>query len=339
MTIRKIAAQAGVAASTVSLVLNNKPGVKKETREKIEELLLEHGYSIRKKSETAFNDREIKFVRYFSPKFRSEYTEDFYSGMLMGAERRAHELGLRFGLSSVTLDQLPHTLRSIEKRSDLTGVLFLASELTEEPIPYLLNFSRPIVMIDMPYQLEHHPFNTINMDNYGGISTAVHHLYTMGHRRIGFLRSTFGTGGLLSRYVAFCQIMQALNLEVHPEHIVQLDPWYEVAKGQMAEYLKNQPSLPTAFVAANDALAAGGIYALQQSGVRVPEDVSVIGYDDGTASSFVFPPLTTLHVNRTRIGELAVERLLSLFTTPDDAVVKSTVSVSLVERESIRDIR
>lgn len=336
MTIREIAKQNGVAASTVSLVLNNKPGVRKEVREKIAAVLLENGYSIRENAVKNAAHGEVKFIRYLSATHSRERNEDFFVGLLNGAEFRAHQLGFRFGLSSATADQLPGMLHTLENQQDLLGVILLASELSDNQMPHLLQFSRPIVTLDMPLPLEHYSLNGINTDNSGGIFAAVERLYALGHRTIGFLRAETEIGGLYGRYVAFRNAMDRLGLTVQPQHILRIDPQYEVAVRQMGEHLKSLSKLPTAFVAANDIIASGCLRALQKAGFQVPEDVSIVGFDDGAMSTFLCPSLTTLRINRARLGELAVERLAALNAKPDDVTIKSTISVSLVERESSR---
>ena len=338
MTVREIARQAGVAASTVSLVLNNKPGVRRETREKIAEMLLQNGYSIRESTAKPVMQGEIKFIRYLSITHSRERNEDFFVGLLNGAEQRAHKLGCKFSLNSATPDQLPGLLHTLAEQSDLMGIIFLASELSDEQIPHLLQFPKPLVMMDMPLQLEHYPFNGINTDNSGGIFSAMQHLYDMGHRKFGFLRGETEIGGLYSRYIAYLRAMESLNLPVDEQQILRIDPQYEVAIRQMQQHLKGHPTLPTVFMAANDIIAAGCVRALQQCGYQVPQDVSVVGFDDGAMSTFISPPLTTMRINRARFGQLAVERLIALHQNPDDVIVKSTISVSFIERESTRHL-
>ena len=172
MTVREIARQVGVAASTVSLVLNNKPGVRRETREKIVKVLLQNGYSIRENTAKPVTQGEIRFIRYLSITHSRERNEDFFVGLLNGAEQRAHELGHKFSLTNASPSQLPDLLHALAEQPDLIGIVFLASELSDEQIPYLLQFPKPLVMMDMPLQLEHYSFNGINTDNSGGIFSA-----------------------------------------------------------------------------------------------------------------------------------------------------------------------
>ena len=229
-------------------------------------------------------------------------------------------------------------MQSLETQPDLLGVIFLASELSDEQMPFLLQFSRPIVTLDMPITLEHYPLNGINTDNSGGVFSAIQQLYALGHCSIGFLRGETEIGGLYARYLAYRSVMASLGLPIREEYILRIDPQYEVAIQQMRRYLERRPPLPTAFMAANDIIAAGCVRAFQQSGYQIPQDVSIIGFDDGAMSTFISPPLTTMHINRIRTGELAVERLLALHNVPQDVVVKSAISVSLVVRESTQAV-
>ena len=338
MTVREIAQQAGVAASTVSLVLNNKPGVRRELREKITCMLLENGYTIRQDPPSPAAGGEIRFIRYLSATHCPERNEDFFAGVLGGTEQQASRLGHPLSLSSASPGQLGELLSSLEHQPNLLGVIFFASELTEEQVPLLLGFRKPLVAVDMPAHLEHHPINGVNTDNVGGIFSAMRYLYAHGHRSIGFLRAETELGGLNNRYMSYCNAMQAHGLAIQPEHVLRLDPQYDVATAQMQACLQGGPHLPTAWIAANDIIAAGAIRALQQAGFAVPEDVSVIGFDDGSICAFTSPPLTTMRINRARLGELAVDRLLALCRTPGDVVVKSTISVQLIERESVRPV-
>lgn len=336
MTVREIARQAGVAASTVSLVLNNKPGVRKEMREKITRMLLENGYTIRQSATASMMNGEIRFIRYLSATHCPERNEDFFTGVLSGTEQYASRLGYQLSLNSVSPSQLAELLGQLENNSHLLGVVFLASELTDEQIPPLLHFKKPLVAVDMPAHLEHYPLNGVNTDNVGGIFSAMQYLYAHGHRSVGFLRAETELGGLSNRYMSYCNAMQAHGLDVQPNHVLRLDPQYDVATEQMLRYLQTRPQMPTAWLAANDIIAAGALRALQQAGYHVPEEVSVIGFDDGSICTFTTPPLTTMRINRTRLGELAVDRLLALHKAPNDVVVKSTISVQLIERASVR---
>lgn len=340
MTVREIAKAVGVAPSTVSLVLNSKPGVRKDKRERIAALLRENGYEIRDNTAGVNSVKgEIKFIRYLAVNHSRERNEDFFVGLLNGAEIGARNLGYSLSLVSTTPSMLSSTLTSLEHQEDVVGAVLLASEMTGDQLPHIQFFTKPIVTLDMPLELDRWQINGINTDNYGGIDMAVKYLYDLGHRSIGFLKGETGIGGLDSRYQSFKSSMEDLGLTVNPEHVLNIDARYEVAIRQMTALLKSIKSLPTAFLAANDIIAAGCVRALCQVGYDVPKDVSVIGFDNGNMSTFISPPLTTVGINRQRMGELAVERVVELSKHPDDVVLKSVVSVSLIKRGSVSSPR
>ena len=284
MTIKEIAREAGVAMSTVSLVLNNKPGVRKETRARVAAFLVANGYTIREAAPAETGRGEIRFLRFIASNHISERNHEFFTDLLNCAER-------------------------------------------------LLHYPGPVELLDTP--LDYCPLNSINTDNVGGAFAAVQELYRQGHREIGFLRGEVEIGGMHGRYEGYCKAMQALGLTVNPSHVIRMDTIVEVAAKQMLSSLNGLDAMPTAFFACNDFIAAGAIRALLQVGYRVPEDISIIGFDDVQICSFVSPPLSTMRIDRSRMGELGVERLLALRQANKDDRLRCLMAVTPILRASI----
>ena len=165
--------------------------------------------------------------------------------------------------------------------------------------------------------------------------TSPQELYRQGHREIGFLRGEVEIGGMHGRYEGYCKAMQALGLTVNPSHVIRMDTIVEVAAKQMLSSLDGLDAMPTAFFACNDFIAAGAIRALLQVGYRVPEDISIIGFDDVQICSFVSPPLSTMRIDRSRMGELGVEHLLALRQANKDDRLRCLMAVTPILRASI----
>ena len=330
MTLREISDVAGVATSTVSLVLNNKPGVRKDTRDRITKLLLQNGYTIRN-TDSGDSKGEIKFLRYIASGHISERNEDFYVRLLNGAESRARQEGYNLSIANIGMDELPSFLSQLENQHNILGVLVLASELQKKDVPLFYNFSLPLIFLDR--QLDEANVNTLATSNIAGAYEAVHYLYSLGHRKIGMLRGQVDIGGIVERSVGYRRALRDLNLPYNENYIVDIDIIFNTAVKQMEEYLDAAEDLPTAFFAANDIIAAGCIRAIQDCGYRVPEDISVLGFDDGSICSFTSPPITTMRVPCDRIGAIAVERLLSIASGSQE-IIKSCVSTTLIERQS-----
>lgn len=333
MTIKEIAREAGVAMSTVSLVLNDKPGVRKETRERITGFLLANGYQIRTR-ETAENPGgEIRFLRLIASNHINERNHEFFTDLLNGAERCARQKGYDFSFSNVMADEMEAVLLELGSRENLAGVLMLASELKEENLSALLRYERPLVLLDCP--VEQGMLNCINTDNISGAYAAVGELYRQGHREIGFLRGEVEIGGMHSRYEGYRKAMHSLGLPIREEHIICVDTIVDVATEQLLARCKDAGRLPTAFFACNDLIGAGAVRAFQQMGYRVPEDISIIGFDDVQICSFVTPPLSTMRIDRFRMGELGVERLAALGRGSYDGTLRCFMAVTPVLRGSI----
>lgn len=330
MTIRKIAQQAGVAMSTVSLVLNNKPGVRRQTRERITALLLENGYVLRNQQPPG--RQEIKFIRYQSPQHMQERNEDFFVGILNGAEKRARLSGYSLSVTNAAHEQFFPLLHQLEEDERIAGIILLGSELRAKDAAPLTRLTLPLVSVDNRFQ--NLPINAITANNVDGSYDAVRYLYQLGHRKIGYLRGAFDIGGIPSREEGYRRAMKLLGLRIDPAHIIDIDLLFDTATEQMREHLKHTDNLPTAFFAANDIVAAGCERALQQAGYRVPEDISIVGFDDGAMSTFATPPLTTMRIDRMRMGEIAVSRLLDMISTQSHDVLKTELGVTLVERAS-----
>lgn len=330
MTIKDIAKEAGVAVSTVSLVLNCKPGVGLETRRRITQLLEKNGYSIRKKPDAFVKQGNLTFIRFLAENHLNERNGDFFSCILNGAEKYSRDSGYTLSLMNVTSSQFEFRLSQLE-RQDTDGIILLASELDSKGAALLSNHRIPVIAIDTP--IDYLPISSINSDDKGGAYAAVSYLYSLGHRSIGFLQGAVEIGGLSGRTEGFYQAMNDLSLPVREEHVIKIDLLFDDATRQMKQYLASARSLPTAFFAGNDIIAAGCQRALIESGLRVPEDISIIGFDDGAMSTFVTPALTTMRVEREYIGMLAVQQLISAING-NTHITKTRVGVTLTERAS-----
>lgn len=333
MTIKEIAREAGVAMSTVSLVLNDKPGVRKETRERITGYLLANGYRIRTHEAEDNQGGEIRFLRLIASNHINERNHEFFTDLLNGAERCARQKGYDFSFSNVTTDEIEQVMQELDGRENLAGVLMLASELKDENLPALLRYEGPLVLLDCP--VEQGPINCINTDNVSGAYAAVGELYRQGHREIGFLRGEVEIGGMHSRYEGYCKAMRSLGLPIRDEHVICVDTIVDVATEQILARCKQPEQMPTAFFACNDLIGAGAVRAFQQLGYRVPEDISIIGFDDVQICSFVTPPLSTMRIDRFRMGELGVERLIALRCGKKDDKLRCLMAVTPILRGSI----
>lgn len=331
MNLKQIAQAANLSLSTVSLVLNGKPGVKPETRERVARMLEEQGYTIRS-AQTAHAQelRCLHFIRYRGSGCLMESKDDFFIQILDGVERQARQSGFILRIANADQSSLKAELACAADCSQ--GIVLFATELELSLAPLLENCPVPLVAIDATFP--HCRINTVSVENMDAMYHAVAYLHGLGHRDIGYLHSIEQTGAIPEREAGYLAAMQALGLTVHEGSIYRLYLFIDRTYDQMSRILDENPRLPTAFVADNDVLAVGAMRALQDHGYRVPADISIVGFDDSYICTVANPALTTVRSPKHDMGRMAVKRIQAMLDEKDDMVVKARLCTSLVERDS-----
>lgn len=332
MNFREIAKQAGVSITTVSRVYNGKTGVGRSTRLKIENLLKESLYygSLAKKAANSESQsmKIITFVIYESEHYILERNEEFFSKILIGAEKKANESG--FLLNIVRLDYRDLSDLIINSKN-VSGLIILAADISFEQCEILEKSNIPVVVVDN--SIAYSSVNSISADNTYGTYKAVSYLKELGHKEIGLLTSRIPMDGLSKREKNFYEVMDLLRLNVDPGHIVKLDHIFDAGVAQMDKYLSFNNDLPTAFFAVNDTIAAEAIHSLKQHGYRIPEDISIIGFDDANIGNFSEPRITSMKIDCRKLGELALNRIVEI-QKGDKSILHTYIDTPLIIKES-----
>ena len=329
--IKTISELTGFSQATVSNALNNKRGVNKETAEKIFKTAREIGYL----SELKVSN--IKLVIY---KTNGSIVNDspFFSSLMAGVEAESRNLGFDTIFYHLSRDDPEYTARLNELLNDpSSALLILATELDEREAEKFKHALAPVVILDNWY--ENLDFNAVLIDNTDAACKAVNYLCRMGHKHIGYLRGNFEIKNFYYRREGYLRALKENGLDYEPDYTFFLTPSMEGACDDMAAILQREPELPTAFFADNDMIALGAMRALQQNGYRIPEDVSVVGFDDLPFCAISNPPLTTIKVYNYQMGCAAVRRLMQLADYGGDYRTKTQVTSSFVERDSVKDLR
>lgn len=332
MNLKQIAKTANVSLSTVSLVLNGKPGVKQETRERISKILQEEGYTLRSTpAASTVIQRNLLFIRYRGSGCLMESKDDFFIQIMDGIEYQARVSGFGLRILNANRNNLKEEL--LHASADAVGVILFATELELSLAPMLRCCPVPLVALDV--MLPHERINTVSVENMDAMYQAVHYLHSLGHTKIGYLHSIEQTGAIPEREQGYYAAMRELGLEICPEFIHKLYLFIDRTYDQMSRILSENPPLPTAFVADNDVLAVGAMRALQDHGLRVPEDISIVGFDDSYICTIANPALTTIRSPKNAIGRTAVKRIQELLEDTGDTVIKARLCTELVERDSV----
>lgn len=338
-TIRDIAERAEVSQATVSLVLNNKRGVSQGTRERILEIARELDYGIPKGGRGARNRLgTVKFLKIAMHGHTVNRDHNvFISDYIDGLTRGATQYGYSMEINSFAGSEAEAIAQTVEKDNSLAGVVVLGTELTPEDVQTIGSVAKPVLFLDTYYDFL--PYDFVDMNNTDAVYLVVSHLVDNGHQDIGFVRSAVNTHNFDLRHEGFWQAVRELGIVIKNRNIFTVDSTYHGAYRDMLKVLSSKPELPTALFVTNDIMAYGTIRALQTMGYTVPEDISVVGFDDLPSSSFMLPPLTTIEVSKQLMGEMAI-RLLSIRMGSPESVppMKVQVGANLIVRDSVKTL-
>lgn len=334
--IKDIAERAGVSLATVSLVLNDRPGVSQKTREKVMHIARDLHYQRLYLHDLGRVKRgTIRFLKIAKHGHTVNRDHDvFIADYIDGLDRESRQLGYNLEISTFHTAEISDIIDSIQ-HAEVEGVVILGTELSFDDIKQLEKLDKPAVIIDTYF--DYLGCNFVDMNNFDMVFQIIDHLVENGHTRIGFIRTPSDVNNFRQREIGFGRALSYFGLEQDERFVFVVDSTFEGAYNDMRAILKNAPSLPTALFSSNDIIAYGCIKALKERGYRVPEDVSIVGFDDLPLSAVMDPPLTTMWVSKERIGGSAVRLLHSLLEQEDELPpTKITICGKLIRRGSVK---
>jgi LacI family transcriptional regulator len=315
-----VADAAGVSVPTVSKVLNRRGDVAPETRLRIEALLAESGYSRPKRRHRPAGVMDLVFTEFSA----------WAMEIIRGAQEAALTEGIRLAVSATPSEQDEERwLRSLV-RGKTDGVILVLTSLSREHRETLASLDVPIVIVDPDGQPD--PTTpSIGAANWAGGLTATEHLVSLGHQRIGTITGRPSVLCSQARLAGYRAALEHAGLPYDTEIVAYGDFHYESALKAASDMLE-LPNPPTAIFAASDVQAMGVYEAARQHRINIPENLSVVGFDDVPMAQWASPPLTTLHQPLAEMASLALRTLLH----GDGGLFNNRVelSTSLVVRES-----
>ena len=337
VTIKDLAAQLNLSPATISLSLNNRPGVNERTRALVLEMADKLGYeqitpTIRRHPRTNGNIRLIVYKKIG----RVVADTPFFLALIEGIEAETRRNGCQLLISHISDRTSLDQVMEIVAESPKDGIILLATELSLTDSVMFYESGRPLVVLDG--SLADGKCDTVLINNFQGAHDAVAELIRMGHRKIGYLHSAFPIYNFGQRHFGVSSALAGSGLSLREEFICTVEPSIEGAYTGVKSWLENKPELPTAFFADNDFIAFGAMKAMKESGLMIPDDVSIIGFDDLPFCEIIDPPLTTIKVQKRSLGRLAVDRLLARMQEDVDEYVRIEVATELVSRSSVRDL-
>lgn len=340
ITLRDVAKQAGVSVGTASQALNNRPNVSPETRARVLEVAASMGYQMPMRvaiSETESPPIEVMGILVKQDNSGPLALNPFYSYVLSGAERECQRRNISLMYANLPVDHLsrPISYPLMLTNNQVDGVLVLGTFLedTIERIQETANL--PIVLVDAyaPGQ----PFDSVVSDNINGAYQAVSYLIRQGHRHIGLVGSRSDAyPSIRERRKGYTRALKHHQLD-QTRYIEDSEQTSEGVFAATLRLLDRAPEI-TAIFACNDNMAMGVMNAARELDLTIPDDLSLIGFDDIDLAQEVRPALTTVHVDKVMMGVVGVRKLIERAENPGGSAMTTTISTQLIVRESVAKI-
>ena len=324
-TLAAVAREAGVSVPTVSKVLNGRTDVAPETRARIESLLVRHGYVARGPGGVQPATRTVEVV---FDAMRTPNNVEILRGALEAAS--AEEVDVVVDI--VPDDPLGAAWARRTAAARRAGLILVTSAINPQQWRHFAEQHIPVVAID-PVNLPGPDLPSVGATNFNGGMAATGHLLELGHRRIGFIEGPPEAMMAIARLHGHQAGLAQAGLAVEPALMATGAFGFDAGFAAALTLLGRQPR-PTALFASNDSQAFGAIEAARTLGLRVPEEVSIIGFDDTPAAQWSAPPLTTVRQPFAEMGRVAMRRLLRLIAGEELASPRVELATQLVIRKS-----
>jgi len=342
MKIDDIAKLANVSKSAVSLALNGKKGVSQDTRDKILKIATEHGYTVRPfikpESAQSSDSKLLRFIACTNGQIVTEHykTLPFFMELIGNINKQISSTGYSLIVSSVDSEHLEEIER-LEKNQKSDGILLLGTNLNSNQIKLISGIQSNLVVLDTCFETLNTDFVVIN--NIYGAHQAGNYLIGLGHKNIGYVESKMRIYNFDMRKKGFSQVMAEHNLEIESNNYFSISPTILTSQESFKEIIKNRKeNLPTALFCEADYMAISVIKSLTELGIKVPEDISVIGFDNIFESQVITPELTTIHVKKDSLATLAVEKLINDIDQEKSDKTKIFVDTEIIIRNSCQKI-
>ncbi len=346
MKSEDIAKLAGVSRSTVSRVINNYPNVPDATRKKVMRVIEEMGYEPNTSAQILAGKANNTIGLFVVSIYNRDniYQSDYYSSIINAAVDAANSSGYYVLIHTVYSAQDYYRISQTFLQKRISGGLLVGNEKDTAQIKKLMQTGVPIGIVD--YDLSELAASSkgcenlvvINSDDYNAAREAVYYLYELGHRRIGVMVGRLQTYSGRQRYRGYLDAMRELSLPVEDACVLHGDFLYSTAK-DLTLHMIEADSLPEAIVSCNDNMAIAVIDALREHQISVPEDISIIGFDDIPTASQITPRLSTYHVPLYQMVTRVTDRVIGHIEGHSSGIETETIPLAFMKRETCAPIK
>ena len=332
VTIIDVAEKAGVSFGTVSRVVNNDIHVKKETRERVLQVMEKLGYVANRQARSLAGGKS-NIIGVLVPDLGTGYIEEIIRGI--DAELSLSDRDLILYTTHRTASKEANYVANLAKGM-VDGLLLVLPRSPADYIGTLTGRNFPFVLIDHQGTGRNCP--AVGATNWQGAYRATEYLIQLGHSRIGFITGSMDLGCSMDRLEGYLSALRTHHASDAPELIYE-GTFFQPDGYAGASALLDLPNPPTAIFASNDIMAMGVMDAVRSRGLRIPDDISIVGFDDIPQSAVVRPALTTVKQPLEKMGRVATQMLLDLLRQPDKEAGRIELPTELVIRDSCQNAR
>lgn len=332
VSMKDIAQRCGVSVATVSKALNGHRDIGEETRSRICAMADELGYMTNSAARALKTNRTYNLGVLFVDERRSGLAHEYFSTMLESfkVEAEAHGYDITFINHNVGGRHNSYLHHCLYRGVD--GVIIACVDFNDPEVRELVESNIPLVTIDRVFDNR----LAVLSDNVNGVSALVRHVYSKGHRKIAFLHGE-RTSVTNNRLIGFHRTCEELGLDIPEEYIIECVYHDPDRCAEATRQLLNLPDRPTCILFPDDFSYIGGMNVLQEAGLRIPEDISAVGYDGIHLAKVL--RLTTYSQNAVDLGKAAAERLISLIEHPKTTLLdRIMIEGSLMEGNSVKQL-
>jgi len=331
VTMRDIANKLGVSSVTVSKALNDKDGVSEELKEKIKQLADEMGYRFNTHAKSIKDGLSynlgIVIPERFTGKTQSFYLQ-FYQ-MLTRILDGYHYSGILYILGQEDEDQL--VLPRIYSEKKVDGFIILG-QIGNDYVKEIQKIDSPVIFLD--FYTDQNEIDSVLTDNFFGGFELTNYLVENGHKKIAYVGNIYATSSIQDRFLGYYKSLLEHRIELRQDYIIN-------DRDERGRYIDISfpDDMPTAFVCNNDEIAYNLINNLQKNGYQVPDDCSVVGFDNSIYAALTEPLLTTVEVNIKEMSKAAVKIIMEKLHNPNEKYGRTLINGKIIHRNSVKSLK
>lgn len=334
VSIKDISIRCGVSIATVSKALNNHSDIADSTKENVKKVAQEMGYFPNAFARALKTNRTYNLGVLFIDEARSGLTHEYFANVLDSFKVEAESKGYDITFINKHMGQKNMSYYEHSKYRGVDGVVIACIDFSDPDIIELIHGELPVVTIDHVFDNR----TAIISDNIKGMKDLITYIYEMGHRKIAYIRGA-DSSVTQNRVGSFYKTLGELGIEVPDDYVkegIYHDP---ETTAKLTKELLELKDRPTCIIFPDDFSCMGGINAIKEQGLRIPEDISIVGYDGILLSQVLNPKLTTLKQDTKTLGESAANKLIALIENPKATIIERVVvEGKVLKGESVRKL-